>query len=66
MLKKIETQYERLNKEINKAANEKNMQAYEEHMSTKLCIDAHLIGKHTLASFRELLTFSGALFIVMN
>jgi hypothetical protein len=35
-------------------------------MSTKMCIDAHLIGKNTLALYRSLLTFSGALFITMN
>lgn len=35
-------------------------------LATRLCIDAHIIGKQTLATFRELLTFSGALFISMN
>lgn len=31
-----------------------------------MCIDAHLVGKNTLANFRSLFTFTGALFLVMN
>lgn len=35
-------------------------------MGAKMCIDAHLIGKNTLAGFRSLFTFTGVLFICMN
>jgi hypothetical protein len=35
-------------------------------MGMKMCMDAHLIGKNTLANFRSLLTFTGALFVTMN
>ena len=45
MAKKIETQYDRINRDINKAASEKNYEAYEDLLATKLCIDAHIIGK---------------------
>ena len=31
-----------------------------------MCIDAHITGKNTLAGFRSLFTFTGALFSVMN
>ena len=48
MLKKLEMQYEKLGKDINKAASTKDIPQYEELMSTKLCIDAHLLGKVTL------------------
>lgn len=35
-------------------------------MGAKLCIDAHVLGKHTLAGFRSLFTFTGALFMSLN
>ena len=35
-------------------------------MGMKMCIDAHVTGKQTLAGFRSLFTFTGSLFIVMN
>jgi hypothetical protein len=35
-------------------------------MGQKMCIDAHITGKNTLAGFRSLFTFTGALFSVMN
>jgi hypothetical protein len=35
-------------------------------MGAKMCIDVHLTGKNTLAGFRSLFTFSGALFMCMN
>ena len=31
----------------------------------KMCLDVHVVGKQTLANFRSLLTFSGALLISM-
>ena len=31
-----------------------------------MCIDAHITGKNTLAGFRSLFTFTGALMSVMN
>lgn len=64
--KKIEQQYEHISKEINKAAKAKDLPAFDEYMGMKLCIDAHLTGKNTLAGFRSLFTFTGSLFIVMN
>ena len=35
-------------------------------MGSKMCIDAQLTGKNTLAGFRQLFSFTGALFISMN
>eukprot|EP00347_Sterkiella_histriomuscorum_P007831 403347399 len=66
MEKKLEQQYEQLGKSINKAAKERDFNLYEEFMGQKLSIDAHLIGKNTLACFRSLFTFSGALFQSMS
>ena len=64
--KKLEQQYEQISKAVNKAAGEKDIASYEEFMGQKLSIDAMVCGKNTLQGFRQLLTFSGALFIAMN
>jgi hypothetical protein len=37
---------------INDAAKNKDMATFEELMGAKMCIDAHLVGKNTLAGFR--------------
>ena len=52
-----------MGKQINKAAKEKDFATFEEYMGMKLCLDAHLLSKNTLAGFRSLFTFTGALFI---
>ena len=66
MATKVEKVYEQLSKTINDAAKKKDLASFEEYMGQKMCIDAHLIGKNTLAGFRSLFTFTGTLFIVMN
>jgi Ubiquitin elongating factor core len=63
---KLEKQYEQIAKMINEAAHKKDLGAFEEYMGVKMCIDAHLVGKNTLANFRSLFTFSNALFLSMN
>ena len=35
-------------------------------MGIKMCYDAHLSGKNTLAGFRSFFTFTGCLFITLN
>jgi hypothetical protein len=35
-------------------------------MGIKMCYDAHLTGKNTLAGFRSFFTFTGCMFIAMN
>ena len=66
MAKKIEKTLETINKDINKAAHEKDMHTLEEKWSMKLCYDAHLFGKNILASFRSLFTFTGTLIMSIN
>lgn len=66
MAKKVEKTLEMLNKDINKAAKEKDMQTLEEKFSYKLCYDAHLFGKNILANFRSLFTFTNALIMSMT
>jgi|LauGreDrversion4_2_1035121.scaffolds.fasta_scaffold127334_1 hypothetical protein len=51
---------------INDAAKNKDMAAFEELMGAKMCIDAHLVGKNTLAGFRSFFTFTASMFLVMN
>lgn len=53
-------------KMINEAAHKKDIATFEDLMGAKMCIDAHLVGKNTLANFRSLFTFTGSLFICMN
>ena len=65
MASKVEKLYEQLGKEINRTAGTKDFQGLDEFLGTKMCLDVHLVGKQTLANFRSLLTFSGALFISM-
>ena len=66
MATKIEKIYEQLAKAINEAAHKKDLATFEEYMGQKMCIDAHITGKNTLAGFRSLFTFTGALMSVMN
>lgn len=51
---------------INEAAAKKDIAQFEELMGTKMCLDAHLTGKHILNGFRSLFTFTSSLFIAMN
>jgi hypothetical protein len=66
MATKVEKIYEHLAKAINEAAAKKDLATFEEYMGQKMCIDAHITGKNTLAGFRSLFTFTGSLMIVMN
>lgn len=64
--KKIEQQYEQLGKAINEAGRKKDLATFEEYMGIKMCYDAHVTGKNTLAGFRSFFTFTGCMFIVLN
>ena len=66
MAKKVEKTLEQINKDLNKAAHEKDLHTYEDRMSMKMCYAAHLFGKNVLALFRSLFTFTGSLIISIN
>lgn len=61
MTQKVEKIYHKNNDDINKAITEKNMEQLNEMVAQKLCLDAHVLGKGTLALYRSLFTFSHAL-----
>ena len=39
------------------------MDAFEEAIAQKLCLDAHVMGKQTIAGYRSLFSFTNALII---
>ena len=51
---------------INEAGQKRDFGQFEELMGVKMSIDAHIVGKNTLAGYRQFFTFTGALFMVMN
>jgi hypothetical protein len=63
MEKKLEHKYKELNKLINEAIGEKDMDAYEEYTAFKLGMDVHVFGKGTLDLYRSLLSFTNCLLL---
>jgi hypothetical protein len=66
MAKKLDHTYEGMNREMSKAFKNKDYGMLENILGIKLCYDAHLIGKNTLANFRSLFTFTNCLIISLN
>ena len=63
MAKKLEQKYKDCNELINGAIHDNDMEAYEEYVAFKLCMDVHVFGKGTLTLYRSLLSFSNALIL---
>lgn len=63
MSKKLEQEYRKNNEEVNDAIDKKDMDAFEEAMAYRLCLDVHVFGKGTLALYRSLFSFTHALII---
>jgi hypothetical protein len=66
MTKKSEQFYMKNNEEINKSITAKDYQRFDEMMAIKLCYDAHLFGKNTLALYRQLFSFTHCLVICLG
>jgi hypothetical protein len=63
MAKKLEQFYMQNNEELNKSISEKNYPQFDELMAQKVCMDAHVFGKHIIALYRQLFGFTNALLI---
>ena len=61
MNQKLEQEYRKNNDEINDAIDKKDIDAFEEAMAYKLCLDVHIFGKATQALYRSLFSFTHAL-----
>jgi hypothetical protein len=58
---KAEKWYMKNNENLNKSIEEKNYQAFDEIMAEKICVDAHIFGKNTIALYRSLFSFTHCL-----
>ena len=61
--KKLEEFYRVNNESVNKAIEAKDWQQFDDLMATRLCMDAHIFGKNTIALYRHFFSFTNALLI---
>jgi hypothetical protein len=66
MTKRIEQEYKQNNNEINEAIDQKDYDKYEDAVSYKLCLDAHIFGKGTIGLYRSLFSFTNTLVMAIG